>query len=59
LKEIGIEIEPTKTGKVKNNFKFLGVEFDIEKEEVRYRESKLSWKGINLAEKSNVEDIKT
>jgi len=44
---------------ISNNFKFLGVEFDIEKEEVKYKESKLCWKGINLQEKSNVEDIKT
>jgi len=40
-----VQIEPTKTGLVKDEFKFLGVIFDIEKKEVRYKEARESWKG--------------
>lgn len=47
LKKLGVEIDPKKSGKVGTKFKFLGVEFDLEKEEVKYKESILSWKGRN------------
>jgi len=41
---MGIEIEESKSGVVRDRFKFLGVEFDLEKEEVKYKESTYSWK---------------
>jgi len=44
LKKMGIEIEESKSGVVRDRFKFLGVEFDLEKEEVKYKESTYSWK---------------
>jgi len=42
LKKMGIELEESKSGQVKTKFKFLGVEFDLEKEEVKYKESTYS-----------------
>jgi len=39
---MGIEIEPRKSGIVIDSFKFLGVEFDLKEEEVRYKESKFT-----------------
>jgi len=47
LAQMGIMIEPSKSGSVGDNFKFLGIEFDLKEEEVRYKDSKYSWKGKN------------
>lgn len=37
-----MNIEPMKSKKVENEFKFLGVEWNLDKEEVRYKESVMS-----------------
>ena len=57
LKRMGIEVEPTKTGKVGTNFKFLGVEFDLEKREVKYKESTYSWRGKDVTRFETAQEI--
>jgi hypothetical protein len=42
LGKLGVTVDPNKSGLVKNNFKFLGVEFDLVKQEVKYKESTFS-----------------
>lgn len=46
--KLGIYREESKSGPVKNQFKFLGINFDLEKEEVSYKESKWTWKGRDI-----------
>jgi len=58
LSKLGIKTEPTKTGGVKDGkFKFLGVEFNIDKETATFRESTISWKGWNLEEKESKQNM--
>lgn len=42
LKSSHVNVDPKKSGEVKDRFKFLGVEFDLEKEEVKYKDSTYS-----------------
>lgn len=48
LRNFGVEIEPSKTCRVEGSFKFLGVEFDVERKTVSYQDSKITWAGWNL-----------
>lgn len=57
LRVLGVEIDPAKSGEVKHNFKFLGVDFDLEKEEVKYKESVYSWKGKDVTKYEVAEEI--
>jgi len=43
--KLGVYLEPSKSGPVGKQFKFLGVQFDLEKETVTYKDSSYSWKG--------------
>jgi len=42
LEDMGVQIEFTKSGFVKDNFKFLGVEFNMESRTLKYNESIIS-----------------
>jgi len=42
LEDMGVQIEFTKSGFVRNNFKFLGVEFNMESRTLKYNESIIS-----------------
>jgi retron-type reverse transcriptase len=42
LKIFGLTLEPTKSGYSDGKFKFVGVEFDLTEETVRYKESTYS-----------------
>jgi len=44
IKTFGITLEPSKSGLTKGVFKFLGVEFDLFNETVKYNESLFTWK---------------
>jgi len=44
IKTFGVTQEPSKSGEVTTNFKFLGVEFNLPDEMVKYGESTFSWK---------------
>jgi len=42
IKTFGIKLEPEKSRIIENEFKFLGVEFNIEKETAKFRDSSIS-----------------
>jgi len=57
LSLFGVEVEPEKSGIIKGKFKFLGVEFDLEKGEVKHRDSVYSWKGKDTQSYETAQEI--
>lgn len=57
LRTMGIEIEPKKSGWVGNEFKFLGVDFNISEKVMNYKGSKLCWKGADITDKDNIQIV--
>lgn len=55
--KLGIYREESKSGPVKNNFKFLGVNFDLEKQEVEFKGSTYSWKGKDINSFDTAQEI--
>jgi len=45
---MGVQIEFNKSGFVKNTFNFLGVEFNMEEETLKYKDSIISWSDPQL-----------
>jgi hypothetical protein len=45
---MGITLAPEKSGKVLDKFKFLGVEWNLTRQEVSYRGEVKSWRGKNI-----------
>jgi len=58
LSKMGIRVAPEKTGKLGNEFKFLGTFWNIEEETVRYNDSVLRWTEMDKDPNANKERIK-
>lgn len=48
LRKLRIFVAPEKTGMVNDTFKFLGVEFNLQRKTVSYNDSKVTWAGWDL-----------
>jgi hypothetical protein len=59
LRVLGVEMDPKKSGPVGKQFKFLGVEFDLEEEKVSYKKSMYSWKGKDITKYDTAQEIYT
>jgi len=59
LSEKGVRLKLEGTKVVKNEFKFLGVEFNIEKCEARFRDSILCWKDWDLTDPVTIAAIES
>jgi len=57
LKILGLETDPEKSGVVKNNFKFLGVTFNLESEEVEFKGKTYSWKNKDTNKFETAQEI--
>jgi hypothetical protein len=49
LRKLRIFVAPEKTGMVDNTFKFLGVEFNLQRRTAQYGDSKITWAGWDLS----------
>lgn len=54
---MGIPIEPKKSGWIGDKFTFLNVEFDLKKEEMSYEGKTISWKGSDVTDINNLNDV--
>jgi len=59
LKIFGLNIEPVKSGKILDKFKFVGVTFDLKEESVTYNESIYSWKNKDVSDVETLYEVWT